>query len=386
MTFFLADGDASHWEKCLVSNFRWVSCWSRNPNCLNSYEELMDIAENSCLAYKGVPEAWRRDENGNSLYVPGNIHNSSYLYAVMRLPVIEKTLKAGLFNLTDELTRKFSLADELSNKKARKLTDVLGVSSKILGIIRDENMNLQTITEVRKIAEADQTYDADAHRELMRVASIDYYKPNMAVIVIVAEIASDYGIKISNICKYLQECYDDQCIPVDEAARIWRDWLRMGTQMKYNLKKLSDCTPRSLKKEHDRALFAWKALQEKQMVDRFKESAKENLKYEWKKGAYQVVVPMTPEEIVAEGVAQRHCVGSYVNSVREGRTCIVFIRKKTDPDHSFFTMEILNGYIVQVKGFDNIKVSEYGDEGLLKFIRDFAKAKKLRVETADVPL
>lgn len=63
---------------------------------------------------------------------------------------------------------------------------------------------------------------------------------------------------------------------------------------------------------------------------------------------FTVVIPVTREEFKAEAEAQSNCVyRSYLSMVLEGRTNIVFIRKKSDVENSYITCEVNEGKIVQ---------------------------------------
>jgi len=71
-----------------------------------------------------------------------------------------------------------------------------------------------------------------------------------------------------------------------------------------------------------------------------------------------------------------HCVGSYADSVAEGRTNIVFMRRVKTPEDSLITIQINNeGKVVQKKGYANrtpIEPDQYG------FIKKWKNAKGLR--------
>ena len=55
---------------------------------------------------------------------------------------------------------------------------------------------------------------------------------------------------------------------------------------------------------------------------------------------YEVVIPMTAEELRIEGRNQNNCVGGYGSSVADGSCNIVFVRRKADPTKSYITCEI----------------------------------------------
>lgn len=65
-------------------------------------------------------------------------------------------------------------------------------------------------------------------------------------------------------------------------------------------------------------------------------------------------IPNRLSEIVNEGSALHHCVGCYTNRHARGETTILFLRKKSEPDTSFYTIELkTNNNIQQIHGFGN---------------------------------
>lgn len=58
-------------------------------------------------------------------------------------------------------------------------------------------------------------------------------------------------------------------------------------------------------------------------------------------------------ELIAEGKALHHCVGGYANSYAAGSTSIFFIRKISEPDVPFFTLEYKGNKVNQNRGDRN---------------------------------
>lgn len=56
---------------------------------------------------------------------------------------------------------------------------------------------------------------------------------------------------------------------------------------------------------------------------------------------FTVVIPQTLSEIVDEGAAMHHCVGSYTSRVAEGETFVFFLRKKENPQQCYVTFNIV---------------------------------------------
>lgn len=55
---------------------------------------------------------------------------------------------------------------------------------------------------------------------------------------------------------------------------------------------------------------------------------------------FEVVIPTTNAELVAEGENQHNCVGGYGQRVAEGSRYVVFIRRKSDPTKAYITCDI----------------------------------------------
>jgi hypothetical protein len=76
-------------------------------------------------------------------------------------------------------------------------------------------------------------------------------------------------------------------------------------------------------------------------------------KYEKIGDEFEIIVPREPKDIINEGASLSHCVGGYLESVASGYKTILFLRKVSDPDKSFYTIEVGDSRIVQIHGNHN---------------------------------
>lgn len=76
--------------------------------------------------------------------------------------------------------------------------------------------------------------------------------------------------------------------------------------------------------------------------------------FEYEDENFIIRLPKNGNEIVSEGAKQHICIGGYVSRHSLGNTNLFFIRKKSDPEHPFYAIE-MNNYneIVQIHGFGN---------------------------------
>lgn len=98
-------------------------------------------------------------------------------------------------------------------------------------------------------------------------------------------------------------------------------------------------------------------------------------KYDYEDGELLITAPNAGREITYEGQAMNHCVGGYVSSVAAGKTVILFIRKKEEPQKPFITMEVRDNRITQVRGFGN----QNPPENVNLFVEKYKEVKKLVV-------
>lgn len=147
----------------------------------------------------------------------------------------------------------------------------------------------------------------------------------------------------------------------------YRDYLRMISQFPTELKKDFPLCPQDIDKYHDRALkiynrYQQQILESQQKVigDRYINNVYSLVKeYEFSNDEYVIVAPKSVFELTTEGRTLNHCVGSYVQSVSNGKEYILFLRKKENQDIPFFTINITpDKEIRQIHGKCNCNVPE----------------------------
>lgn len=74
---------------------------------------------------------------------------------------------------------------------------------------------------------------------------------------------------------------------------------------------------------------------------------------DFERDGFKIVYPSTPDDVIAEGHALHHCVGSYTERVAEKECIILFLRKCFDETKPFYTVEVRGQKAVQVQGKGN---------------------------------
>ena len=150
------------------------------------------------------------------------------------------------------------------------------------------------------------------------------------------------------------------------------DYLRMQIEMYGKIKEKYPVYWLSEKQILVGKYNLWKKLKQDDLI----ELNQENMtKYEFEDRYYKIIIPKNSAEILDEAEQQEHCLASYVDKIRDGKTNVVFIRNQLNLEQSCLTVEIYNDKIHQIKGHYNRKPTE--DE--MKFVNKWCKEKELDI-------
>ena len=134
--------------------------------------------------------------------------------------------------------------------------------------------------------------------------------------------------------------------------------------------------PKNLKEAHD--LIADKAALKKRddklaVID--KNLPKLHEKFDFVSETLQVKAPEKAIDVIREGQYQMICVGNshYIGEMADGKSTILFVRKNRKPNKPYYTMQIEDDAIVQVRGYDNIDP----EDDVNNLVKEFAKEKGL---------
>lgn len=154
------------------------------------------------------------------------------------------------------------------------------------------------------------------------------------------------GYKIFRIIKYLTE----QKI----GLFMYQDYLEQCNKLKYNLHDTVICFPHNFNAMHTRLSEIIKYEENEKKKQELISRLPERKKFEFLYNDLMLIQPKSMEEIIREGRILHHCVGGYAERHAEGDTNIFFIRKSSDPETPYFTIEVSNEFhIRQCHGYKN---------------------------------
>lgn len=156
-----------------------------------------------------------------------------------------------------------------------------------------------------------------------------------------------------------------------------RDYWNMTLQVYGSIPK-ELAYPADLKLAHDEMILRQKEKTNAELDREIKAQAKKkaSLCFADPETGLEIHPCRSHEEIIKEGKLLHHCVGSYAQSVAKGRTTILFIRRSSQPDIPFFTLEYNNGKVIQNRGEHNCDRTDDVKKFEAKWLKYITEDKK----------
>lgn len=133
------------------------------------------------------------------------------------------------------------------------------------------------------------------------------------------------------------------------------DYLSLLKDLDINVNTKNLTMPKDLEVAHDNAVELLNQMEREVSERKYTKRLKQIKKLEADVAGFSFIVPRKVNDLIKEGKALSHCVGgsNYIEKHREGKTTIVFVRKKGQLNKPFYTLEYQNNRIVQIRGKHN---------------------------------
>lgn len=150
--------------------------------------------------------------------------------------------------------------------------------------------------------------------------------------------------------------------------------------------------PDKIERLHDELVTYIRNLKDQEKMQRIKELNKtydllkpQLKKLEYSNDKYSIIIPEQLEDLIKEGDALHHCVGSYVDAVIDKRNKIYFLRKNTELTKPYFTIDVdYNNTVRQVHTYCNKNVNSVPEHmELVSFIKSWGEDKNLILSNFD---
>jgi len=339
--------------------------WTRVGNPTNVYDSQY---------FFFLPEDWREQLQGTSLRycdLGGYVENAEvngrdrntirFLLDWSRYPIIEKLWKAGYTGVVHERIRGVWKRHQHAIIWTRdSIQAAIRFPFRLLKNLPPEEW---TMDKMQETAEAWTMCQAGRIRE-QEIAEL------VAIPCTISEVQLAIGhASVHKIAAYVRKIIDEERkerVKAKEKAaaegrdywgsnypyqapQTYRDYLRDCTQLALDLNDHAVLFPKNLDAAHQRTTAQIKYKVSEEQKAAFLERVKSLARLEWQKDSLIIRLPISADELTAEGFALHHCVGGYVDKMAAGTTTILFIREKGAPDKPFYTLEWRDGKVIQCR-------------------------------------
>lgn len=265
-----------------------------------------------------------------------------YLRLYIRHPNVEYLIKAGYGHLIEEDESYYNGEVTVSvnhhvNLKSNNLLKMLGLNREEFKLLKGWETRYDNYLYYRE------AFPQYKPCEVMEIVKAYGYERGT-----IDSHVSSSDLKPLRIARYINAQGID--------PTMYSDYLRQCRQLHYDLSDTAISLPHDFHTMHERlsALIQYKASEAARLA--FSEHYDARKRFEYEKGDLLLRQPESMDEIVHEGKALAHCVGGYAERHAKGITNILFIRKKSEPDKPYYTVEVDNsGVIRQCYGYKNNK-------------------------------
>lgn len=348
---------------------------------LININEIISVIDKSNYKYSGLKDIFQfHYDTKQSL----RIGNQTLVEKSLKYSFLEKFMKIGAWKIVDNINHKSK--NEIStlesscnlNFHAKSLKEILNCSKELTTILKN-NVNFFDNINTLKLLQRYMSIDSSIHYdEINAFIEICESTNDMNLFIYRFEsIYKKYQIPLKQILDYLKRVNDFQCCPYFESIKIWEDYLSICHSLNFQLNNTLKY-PSSLKREHDKIVYIYNSIKEEKSEELFKAQTDKNkwLEYSDERANLCIIVPTSPNQVANEGQSLSHCVKTYIDKIIDGVTNIVFLRHIDDINKSYYTIEVQDNNIYQIKGFSNCSLNKSSD---IAFIKKWAKEKKLKL-------
>lgn len=308
------------------------------------------------------------------------IDPGKYLYLWQTYPVLEQIVKAGLFQLVDDILE--YRATDAIKRKGRKPTEFLSVTKKEFRRLRDMNGGVKELKWLQfekssgRIIKDEEIYWMA--KEELEPKDLQFVLDRMS---------------ICQVRHYLVKQSEKSGDDISHILQVWKDYLSMAGKLRLDVYDSIIYRASDLQRRHSEAVIQMeekkKEIRRRELEEKYVGFQEQLIalkeKYEFSAGEYQIVAPKSIDDILYEGDTLHHCVNktdNYFDRIASKESYILFLRKKENPEVPFYTLEVEPDGIIRQKRAEFDRQNKDIDE-VTSFLRLWQKEIQKRLTKKD---
>ena len=308
------------------------------------------------------------------------IDPGKYLYLWQTYPVLEQIVKAGLFQLVDDILE--YRATDAIKRKGRKPTEFLSVTKKEFRRLRDMNGGAKELKWLQfekssgRIIKDEEIYWMA--KEELEPKDLQFVLDRMS---------------ICQVRHYLVKQSEKSGDDISHILQVWKDYLSMAGKLRLDIYDSIIYRTSDLQRRHSEAVIQMeekkKEIRRRELEEKYVGFQEQLIalkeKYEFSAGEYQIVAPKSIDDILYEGDTLHHCVNktdNYFDRIASKESYILFLRKKENLEVPFYTLEVEPDGTIRQKRAEFDRQNKDIDE-VTSFLRLWQKEIQKRLTKKD---
>lgn len=296
--------------------------------------------------------------------------------AVNQVASLNNIIDNGLINLArDVITYTYRCTEfDLAKGSLRKS---FGITKDDLKILKQLNPKLYEFKLYKAYKQTGRKIDIEELKEFFAIRSMINCDVNDMLRIL------EYS-SLRKFCQFFRRWESENCTSQDKDSwwdprrhffSDYKDYIENATLLEYDLSNLEVLYPENFKQAHDLAsdIVHDKNFSEGELPQIARQYEKYSNLYSYEDKDFCIMPPVRHNDLKDEGKTLCHCVATYAKRVATGKTIILFVRKTSEKEKPYFTLELnpVTLRIEQCRGFGNCS---YPNE-VKKFMDKWYKTK-----------
>ncbi|WP_018305437.1 PcfJ domain-containing protein [Desulfitobacterium hafniense] len=298
--------------------------WYRQRNGMVNYDESYVYNRNLSAVFG---TSYYHVDLQTGLKNAGQLSFRALLGNLKTIPAAEYLFKLGMTNLVTEL-------GSLQRSNGKGFSEILGISKQYLPLYRKFNV---TLVEHRIISKS---MDWVKETSFLKLRALS---PKDSDVKDIGELLKTMSFeRFANY--FYKQIQMGKSKALSHYLMLYKDYLSMSETLKVDLSRKSVRFPNNIKESHDLILFRFNRVKHKNEDKKFKRAVKKLYAGmpQFANSEFCIVYPALRSDLIKEGQSLNHCVGAdrYYKDHIAGTQMIFFVRKITEPQKPFVTMEV----------------------------------------------
>ena len=271
-----------------------------------------------------------------------------FLRAYLEHPRLEHLIKTGFYSLASDMVYRYHYNKATIDEAQSRTHKILGVDAEDVSFLRELDVSYDELKRFQALSGV-----KDRQRLFLWAREHDITRDIPSVLKF---------ITAHRLMKYVNEQYAKlstgatgrRLKSYQAVLSEYRDYLEIQAKLNYATIGKSILFPYDLTISHDKVAAQLKTKHNKVTRRNFKLAYQRISRVPgYTRNGLTIVLPSSLDDLTTEGRALHHCVGGYADRVANRECIIVFVRRCDEPDIPFYTAEIRDGLIVQLRGLQN---------------------------------